>query len=131
MFIDILVLSTMFETRISFVIFIYIYDGEFDRHVWVAGRLSSKYMHLLISRANYGKKNKNPGSATITSRSPSQAPIGRGNRQNHTSANLINVRKALRLAHSSPSEVIAMLKRLKNTRTKPHKARLKTKRLVE
>ena len=30
----------------------------------------------------------------------------------------INVRKALRLALSSPSEVIAMLKGLKNTRTK-------------
>ena len=29
-----------------------------------------------------------------------------------------NVRKALRLALSSPSEVIAMLKGLKNTRTK-------------
>ena len=41
-----------------------------------------------------------------------------------------NVRKALRLALSSPSEVIAMLKGLKNTRTKWHKVRHKT-RLAE
>ena len=37
---------------------------------------------------------------------------------NQTSANGTNVRKALRLALSSPSEVIAMLKGLKNPRTK-------------
>ena len=30
---------------------------------------------------------KSPGSATITNRSPSQTPRGRGNRQNQTSAN--------------------------------------------
>ena len=35
---------------------------------------------------------------------------GRGNRQTQASANRTNVRKALRLALSSPSEVIAMLK---------------------
>ena len=34
------------------------------------------------------------------------------------STNRTNVRKALRLALSSPSEVIAILKGLKNTRTK-------------
>ena len=39
--------------------------------------------------------------------------------------------KALRLALSSPSEVIAMLKGLTNTRTKWHKVRHKTNRLVE
>ena len=38
---------------------------------------------------------------------------GRGNRQIQTSANQTNARKALRLALSSPSEVIAMLKGLK------------------
>ena len=38
---------------------------------------------------------------------------GRGNRQNQTSANRTNVQKALRLAISSTSEVIAMLKGLK------------------
>ena len=64
------------------------------------------------------KKEKSQGSATITNRSPSQTPRGRGNRQNQTSANRTNVRKALTLALSSPSEVIAMLKGLKNTRTK-------------
>ena len=41
-----------------------------------------------------------------------------GNRQIQTSTNQTNVRKALRVALSSPSEVIAMLKGLKNTRTK-------------
>ena len=46
---------------------------------------------------------------TITNRSPSQTQRGRGNRQIQTSTNRINVRKALRLALSSPSEVIAIL----------------------
>ena len=64
------------------------------------------------------KKEKSPGSAAITNRSPSKAPRGRGNRQIQTSTNRTNVRKALRLALSSPSEVIAMLKGLKNTRKK-------------
>ena len=45
---------------------------------------------------------------------------GKGNRQIQTSTNRTNVRKALRLALSSPSEVIAILKGLKNTRTKWH-----------
>ena len=35
-----------------------------------------------------------------------------------TSANQTNIRKALRFALPSPNEVIAMLKGLKNTRTK-------------
>ena len=56
---------------------------------------------------------ENPGSATITNRSPSQTSRGRGNRQIQTSTNRSNIRKALRLALSSPSEVIAMLKGLK------------------
>ena len=54
----------------------------------------------------------------MTNISPSQTPRGRGNRQNQRSTNRTNVRKALRLALSSPSEVTAMLKGLKNTRTK-------------
>ena len=56
---------------------------------------------------------KSPGSGTIANRSPSQTPRGRGNRQNQTSANRTNVRKALRLALFSPSEAVAMLKGLK------------------
>ena len=48
---------------------------------------------------------KSPGSATITNRSPSQT--SRGNRQFQTSTNRSNVQKALRLALSYPSEVIA------------------------
>ena len=39
---------------------------------------------------------KSPGSATITNRSPSQTPRGRGNRQIQTSTNRTNVWKALR-----------------------------------
>ena len=42
-------------------------------------------------------------SATITNRSPSQTPRGRGNRHNQTNANRTNVRKAPRPALSSPS----------------------------
>ena len=61
---------------------------------------------------------KSPGSATITSRSPSQTQRGRGNRQNKTSANQTNVRKSLNVALSSKNEIIAVLKGLENTRTK-------------
>ena len=48
-------------------------------------------------------------------------PRGGRNRQNQTSANRTNVRKALRLALSSPSEVIAMLKGRKNKITQGKK----------
>ena len=68
-------------------------------------------------------------SATITNRSPSQTPRGRGNRQIQTSTNQTNVRKALRLALSSPSEVIAMLKGLKNTK-KQNNTRQDTKQIA-
>ena len=61
---------------------------------------------------------------TITSYSPSQTPRGRENRQNQTTANRTNVRKALILTLSFPSEVNAMLKRLKNTSTKYTKQNL-------
>ena len=64
------------------------------------------------------RKEKSPGSATITNRSPYKTPRGRESRQIQTSTNRTNVQKALRFALSSPSEVIAMLKGLKNTRTK-------------
>ena len=76
-------------------------------------------------------KKKGKRKVTITNRSPSQTPRGRGNRQIQTSTNRTNVRKALRLALSSPSEVIAILKGLKNTRTKWHTERHTTNRLVE
>ena len=55
------------------------------------------------------KVRKKSRECTITNRSPSQTPRGRGNRQIQTSTNRTNVRKALRLALSSPSEVLAML----------------------
>ena len=51
----------------------------------------------------------------MTNRTPSQTPRGRENRQIQTSTNRTNVRKALRLALSSPSMVIAILKGLKKT----------------
>ena len=46
-------------------------------------------------------------SVTFTNCSPSQTPRGRGDRQNQTSANRTNVRKALRLALSSPTSVVS------------------------
>ena len=54
----------------------------------------------------------------ITNRSHSHTPRGRGNRENQTSANQTTVRNALRLALYSQSKIIAMLKGLKNARTK-------------
>ena len=63
-------------------------------------------------------KRKSPGSATITSRSPSQTPRGRENRQNQTSTKRTNVQKALRLALSPPNEVFAMIKGLKKHKNK-------------
>ena len=48
----------------------------------------------------------------------SQTQRGRGNRQIRRSTNRTNVRKALRLALSSPSEVIAILKGLKKHKNK-------------
>ena len=82
-------------------------------------KLGATYFSKLKQIIFPSKKVRNsPGSVTIASRSPSQTPIGRGNRQNQTSGNRTNVRKALRLALSSPSEVIPMHKGLKNTRTK-------------
>ena len=73
---------------------------------------------------------KSQGSPTIISRSQSQAARGRGNRQNQTRPNRTNVLKALRLALSSPSRVIPMLKGLKNT-IKITPGKTKTNRLVE
>ena len=64
------------------------------------------------------RKEKNRGSATITNRSSSQTPRGRGIRQNQTSTNRTNVRKALRLALSSPNEVIAILKMIEKHKNK-------------
>ena len=61
-------------------------------------------------------KKRSLGSATSTNRSSFQTPRGRANRQIQTSTNRTNVRKALRLALSSKSEVIAMPEGLKNTR---------------
>ena len=75
---------------------------------------SRKDINTLIWFVTQQKKVKEK--SAVTSRSPSQTPRGRRNRQNQTSANRSNVRKALRLALSSPSEVIAMLTGLKNTK---------------
>ena len=76
-------------------------------------------------------KRKVQGVPQSRTRSPSQTPRGRGNRQIQISTNQTNIRKALRLTLSSPSEVIAILKGLKNTKTKWHMVRHATNRLVE
>ena len=78
-----------------------------------------------ISKQRY---EKSAGSATITNRSPSQTLRGRWNRQIQTSTNHTSVRKALRLALSSPSEVIAMLKGLKKKKKKKKKKKNKKKK---
>ena len=70
-------------------------------------------LSIMLKLQKKKKVRESQGSATITNRSPSQTPRGRGNRQNQTSAHRTNVRKAPRLALSSPSEVIAMQKGLK------------------
>ena len=110
-----------------------------DMSLWWSHRSYSLFYHamaylgctVICGMKTFNKKvRESPGSATITNRIPSQTPRGRGNRQIQTSTNQTNVRKALGLALSSPSEVIAVLKGLKNTRTKWHKAILKN-RLVE
>ena len=75
--------------------------------------------HWNTPNYHYTRKGKRKvQSATITNRSPSQTLRGRGNRQIQKSTNRTNVRKALRLVLSSPSEVIAMLKGLKKHKNK-------------
>ena len=49
---------------------------------------------------------------------PRHQEEGETDKTNQISTNRTNVQKALRLALSSPSEVIAILKGLQNTRTK-------------
>ena len=56
------------------------------------------WSQLELSMCDKKRYEKSPGSATITSRRPSQTQRGRGNRQNQTSTNQTNIRKALRLA---------------------------------
>ena len=95
---------------------------------WKLGQAAKNNRQIAYFTIREKKVRENPGSATITNRSPSQTPRGRGNRQIQTSTNIL---KALRLALSSPSEVIAILKGLKNTRTKCHMVRHTTNRFVE
>ena len=63
---------------------------------------------------------KRKGKRKVQGVSQSQTARGRGNRQIQTSTNRTNVRKALRLALSSQSEVIAILKGLKNKNKMTH-----------
>ena len=69
------------------------------------GTIFTQSFPYRMNRLNKKKVRESPWSATITNRSPSQTPRGRENRQIQTSTNRTNVRKALRLALSSPSEV--------------------------
>ena len=91
-------------------LFLFCYERAFMMSL--SEEKQSEIIEAFSSMSNLKKKGKrkSPG----TSRSQSKTPRGRGNRQNQTNANRTNVRKAL----SSPSEVIATLKGLKNTLTK-------------
>ena len=82
------------------------------RHQEVEETDQFKHAQIEQTYENKGKR-KVKGNATITSRSPSQTSRGRGRRQNQTSANRTKEQKALRLALSLPSKVIAILKGLK------------------
>ena len=83
-----------------------VYDFKIEGYCYVF------IAHTQINMNMEKKVKERPGSATITDRSPFKTPRGSGNRQIQTSTNSTNIRKALRLALSSPSEVIAMLKGL-------------------
>ena len=83
-----------------------------------AARCEAGVEFAIKSHVSKKKGKRKVQGATITNRSSSQTPRGRENRQILTSTNRTNVRKALRLALSSPSDVIAIQKGLKNTRTK-------------
>ena len=88
-------------------------NGCHDGHLGFRFGTILAIFYLQVTPMLPTKKEKSQGSATIPKRSPSQTPRGRGNRQTQTSTNRTNARKALRLALSSPSEVIAILKGLK------------------
>ena len=80
-----------------------IWNREIDNILFannIAGAKEKKEPKELVYRLDQKRYEKSPGSATITNLSPSQTPRGRGNRQNQTSANRTNVRKAPRQALS-------------------------------
>ena len=79
-----------------------------------------KYFNFCTSSDTQKGKKKSPGSTTIASRRQSRTP--RGERRKGIQAKQTNAQKAHRPAHSSPIEVMAILKGLRNTRTK-HLAR--------
>ena len=88
------------------------------------------YKMSKLSAYHQNGKQKIPGNATITSRSESLTPKGKGKRHKPTCAKQTSLRKHTDNLSLFPSEVIAMLKGLKNIRTK-RKARLNKSRLVE
>ena len=106
--------------RFSTLFFLYVYLC-FLYWAWnIVSSWSIRILRVKYDRKGFNQKRKenSPGSATITNRSPFQTPRGRGNRQIQTSTNRSNIPKALRLAPSFPSEVIAMLKGLKKHKNK-------------
>ena len=92
-------------------------DGYFSKTIGIPMGINCAPLladlFLYPYEAGFVKKNKvreKSRKCHNQNRSPSQTPRGRENRQIQTSTNQTNVRKALRLALSFPSEVIAMLK---------------------
>ena len=103
--------------RITFMLYpIFLYRRMILRN-WVLKSLQA-YIFLNL----YTKKKVREKSRECHNHKPQPFPDprGRGNRQSQTSTNRTNVRKAPRLALSSPSEVIAILKGLK----KKHKNKM-------
>ena len=81
-------------------------------------RIFHLYIEPIVRQREPGGKKVREKSREYHNHKPQPFPRGTGNRQLQTSTNRTNVQKALRLSLSSPSEVIAMLKQLKNTSRK-------------
>ena len=81
---------------------------DFSRFLWIPVRSHTEYMYQTVSKKGKRKVQVVPQSQA--------AALPR--HQNQTVANRTNARKTLRLALSSPSEVIAMLKGLEKHKNK-------------
>ena len=95
--------------------------GKCPKTLWACPRgLTAKYPHCYLSFKLFNSAHTSKKSRECHNHKPQPFPDPRRKRyrQIQTSTNRTNVRKALRLALSSPSEVIVILKGLNNTRTK-------------
>ena len=115
----------------SLFVFIYHFDFLFADPTWLPQKLNQdshvtwfvkvkfwqvKFFYSCTSSDTQKGKKKSPGSATVTSCRQSLTP--RGEKETQRNLRKTNERKAHRLARSFPMEVMAMLKGVKNTRTK-------------